>query len=403
MYNCDLIKMKGLHEKYLLIPIYLTIVSVTAFRIAVHPSNYTTPDSAAYLNQADLIKSNWQSSISVGDLFDIKGSFTIWAIGYPTTIAATSLLTGLPTLFASKVVNFVFLGLFFLLLWKMFGDKAWFTTLPFLSYGSLEVIAETWSELPFVFFAFLLCFLVLHEKQMQLWSLCLSLTVCLVLLFLMRYVGVIYFFILAGFLVKHFLAKNYQLALGYFIPLFLSSTFVLWYFHDNQIVSGYSSGMPRLAVGHKGFWLFVLELVQGLFNEFSISRNHFFRGMPDLLFIGLTLIQLGVLFILAKGRKLLSYPVIVTEQVKKLLLFAAGYLVGIILFKVFIPIDAFDFRILFPFSAVFFIGIFAIVVDESQKAFYKKYSRYIIGFMLLSFIINLPKNYILETIRQLFG
>lgn len=395
--------MKSFNGKQLLIFIYLAIVVVSIFRIAVHPLHYTTSDSNAYLKQADFIKSSWKSSESLADLYEVKGTFTIWPLGYPVSIAVTSVLTNTSSLHASKIVNFVFLGLLFILLFKIFGERAWFVSLIFLSYGSLEVIAETWSELPFVFFALLLCYLILNEKHFSHWILSLSLIACLALLFLFRYVGVIYFFVLAGFLIKHGLSKNYKLATSYFVALFLSSVFVLWYFYENKAASGFYSGMPRLETGHQGFGSFSVELIKGLFNEFAIARNYFFKGIPDLLFIALTLIQISVLFVLTKGRKLLFYPIVVTEKVQKLLLFSGGYLVGIILFKAFISIDAFDFRILFPFSAPLLLAIFAFLIDKSQETFFKKYARLIIGFMLLSLVINLPKNYILEIIRQLFG
>lgn len=395
--------MKSFNGKQLITLIYLAIIAVSIFRIAVHPSHYTTPDSIAYLKQADFIKTSWKSSESLVDFYRIKGSFTTWPLGYPVSIAAVSSVTGASSLNASKIVNFVFLGLLFILLFKLFVEKAWFVSLAFLSYGSLEVIAETWSELPFVFFILLLCYLVLNEKHFSPWKLSLLLIVCLTLLFLFRYVGVIYFFVLAGFLIKHGLSKNFKLAASYFVALLISSTFVLWYFYENKTVSGFYSGMPRLETGHKGFWGFSVELFQGLFNEFAIARNYFFKGMPDLLFIALTLAQAGVLFILFKGRKPLSHPIRINDKIKTLSLFGLGYLIGIILFKIFIPIDAFDFRVLFPFSALMFVAIFAFAIDDSQEVFFKKHSRLVIGFMLLSLIINLPKNYILESIRQLFG
>ena len=390
--------MKRFNGKQLLVFIYLAIIAVSIFRISVHPLRYTTPDSIAYLEHADFIKSSWNSSESLTGFFEIKGAFTTWPIGYPVCIAATSFLTGTSSLVASKIVNFVFLGFIFLLLFKIFDDKAWFVSLAFFSYGFLEVIAETWSELPFVFFVLLLCYFVLKERDFIPWKLSLLLIVCLVSLFMFRYVGVIYFFLLALYLIQHGLAKNYRLITVYLIALLVSSTFVLWYFHENKAISGYYSGMPRLETAHKSLGSFALELLQGLLNEFFIARNYFFKGWPDLLFVVLAVAQIGGLFLLSKGRNLVPTPINISKEVKGLLRISAAYVIGITLFKVFIPIDAFDFRILFPFSAPLLIGVFAVLVNESYDAFFKRYAQWITGFMLLSLLINLPKKFILESL-----
>lgn len=391
--------MKNSTEKLLMLFVYLAIVVAVSFRVAVHPTHYTSPDSIAYLKKAEAITQVWTSPNE--PFYQIKGSFSMWPIGYPSSIALTSLLTKTSLLVSSKLVNFAFLALIFLLLHHWFGRKSWFLALTFCSYGSLEVISTTWSELPFVFFVLLLCYLIDKSKDYSAYILAIGLCLCFICLFLYRYIGVIYFFIASVIVAKHFFRKEKKLAFAYIAALFVSSIFVLSYLYDNQISSGFYAGAPRLTIGHQGIGQFVLFLLQGVFNEYSIARNYaFYQPSTDFLFIFLLVLQSGVVLLLIKHKKHFKYPIKRTKSIDTLLIVGGGYLLGIIVLKALIPIDRFDHRILFPFTAPLLIGLFAAFIADEQAVFFKKVSKAIVLFMLLSLVVNLPKKHLVSHVKQ---
>jgi len=379
--------------QFLLIVIYVLLVAVVTFRIAVHPTQYTTPDSIAYLEQSQKIKTNFSTRGFFGGFASIKSDFSTWPVGYPACIALVSGITNTTPLIASKIVNFIFLGLLFFLLFRWFGNNSWLLALSLYSYGSLEVISETWSELPFVFFVFLLCYLVIKEDQLTTVQLSITLMACLICLFLLRYVGVIYF--LDG-------RKNTSYAYG--IAIFFSTVFAGCYIYHNKIMTGYLTGIARVEVGHQSFIEFIKYLLISIFNELSIARNYSpDTDNIDLLFILLLAIQLGVVLVIYKQRHLLTTPLLDSKHTKTLLLFAASYLAGMVMLKVMIPIDGFDFRILFPFTALLFISALNVLIEKMPLNLFKNISKLLAIFMILSLLINLPKRFLFNRAKSLFS
>ena len=144
--------MKQNKGKYLLALIYIAMITIVSFRVAVHPTYYTTHDSYYYLKQAAIIKNIFGADDTIDRLSEIKKDFSTWPVGYPLSIGIVSYITKTTPLVASKIVNILFLGFLCLLLYRWHGEKAWFLAISLFSYGSLEVISETWSETPFIFF-----------------------------------------------------------------------------------------------------------------------------------------------------------------------------------------------------------------------------------------------------------
>lgn len=391
------------HGSTPLLLFYILLVSVITFRVCVHPTHYTTPDSIAYLDQSQQIKKTLNGDIGLEAVFSIKRDFTLWPTGYPLCIALTSILTKTSVLVSSKIVNLFFLGLIFLILYHWFGSKAWFTVLPFFSYGSLEVISETWSETPFIFFVFLLCFIITRDRVYPPIYTGAAVAFCLVGLFLFRYVGLVYLVPVAIIAARHFLGGRKKLAGVYFLGLVVSAIFVALYLYNNKLSSNFFTGGERVFWGQESFFELLILLVRGLFNEFSIARDHVFSGaLPDFLFITMLILQLLVIGVLVKNRKHLRLPLAVEKQVKMLLILSVGYLIAIVPLRMLMPFDNFDFRILFPFTLPFFVGLFALVVTSSQMEYFKQISRAITVFMLLSLAVNLPKKYIVSKIKNAF-
>lgn len=392
------IKHKG---KYLLLLIYVATIAIVSFRVAVHPTSYTTPDSEFYLSQANVIKNSLLQDNTFLRLKEIKKGFSTWPIGYPMSIGLVSSFTKLSLLVSSKLVNFVFLGCLFVLLYRWFGDKTWFLAISFFSYGSMEVISETWSETPFIFFVFLLGYTMVKSKDYSSLRLCLSLSLCLIFLFLFRYVGAIYVFVVAVYGATHFFKKEKKLAYLYLTASFVSSLFILWYLYTNKLSTGYMTGLERVDIGHQSPLNFVVILVKGLLNEFFIARNYSFNGaVPDVLFIILIILQGSVIFVLIWHKKHFKFPLKLSTSNRSLLNLSLSYLTGIILLKFIIPIDNFDFRILFPFTCPFFIAFLSILISPEQTAYFRKTSWIIALFMIISFALSLPKKYIINQIAE---
>ncbi|MEO9476494.1 MAG: hypothetical protein ABJG41_13210 [Cyclobacteriaceae bacterium] len=389
------------HSSFPLLFFYVLLIGVIAFRVCVHPTHYTTPDSIAYLKQSEQIKNTLSGELTPTTGYNITSGFTLWPTGYPLCIALTSILTKTSVLVSSKIVNLVFLGLILLILYHWFGNKAWFTVLPFFSYGSLEVISETWSETPFIFFVFLLCFILTRDRVYRPVHIGAAVALCLVGLFLFRYVGLIYFVPVAVIAARDFLNGRKKRAYGYFVGLAVSAIFVGLYLYNNKLSSNFFTGGERIFWGQESFSELLILLGQGLLNEFSIARDHVFSaGWPDHLFVIMLVLQFLVIGILVKNRKHLKIPLAAQRHVKMLLILSVGYLIAIVPLRMLMPFDNFDFRILFPFTLPFFIALFGLVVGCTQKEYFDRIRRAITVFMFLSLGVNLPKKYIVSNIKN---
>ena len=382
--------------KVLLYLVYAILFAVVFFRVSVHPLAYTTPDSIAYLEQSEYIANQWDG----GSFLNLKGEFTLWPIGYPLMISVVSALTGLTPLLASKAVNLLFIGLLFVLLYRWFGEKAWFVSLPVFSYGALEVISETWSESPFVFFVFLLAYFLTRKKEMPGYKFVLGLTLTLTCLFLFRYVGLIYFFLVLMLAMRLFYLKKNNQALNLFMPFMISLIFVLWYFLDNYWASGYVTGESRFEPGHTGFWDFLKNFLVGWVNEGFIIRKYYFKGSFDLLFVVLLLIQMGVMYFVYRKWKEFKKYVRPDRGFQVLLLVGISCLAGMFVLNIFTSFDTWDFRILFPFSFPILAGLFSSLTEHASL--YQKSWKLIVLFMGLSLLVNLPKTYLIQWFGDLF-
>ena len=390
---------------FFLVLLYVGLVITILLRAYVEATHYCSPDSNFYLKTAEnllnhkgLVRpNNYPFSKSTGDVY-----FAVWPAGYPVLIAGLSFLTKLPVLVSSKLVNLLFLGFTFMLLHKWLGKIAWFPALYFCSFGMLEVYSYTWSESAFLFFVIWLGY-ILQQNHQQIFSpgkwQFLPLTLCLVGLFLFRYAGLVYFFLIFGFMLWYGLRKNYRLALHYFAALALSSTFVLAYLFYNYYQTGFYTGGARIFPEQESLSYFFEVLFKGLANQFFLARNYYFYGYTDYLFSALLLAQLVVCGLLIYNRKLLTKPTF-DAKATTLLLLGGFYLVAIIVLRKLSPFDKFDYRILAPFGMPVFLALFYTV--SRHPVFFRKTCKWVVAFMLLSLLMNLPKVYLLEKLTALF-
>lgn len=394
-------------SKFFLLLLFVALVLTIWLRAVVEATNYCTPDSNFYLKVAEnllngkgLVRpNNYPFSRSTGDVY-----FAVWPAGYPVLIAGLSFITGFSLLVSSKILNLLFLGFTFILLYRWLGRQAWFPALYFCAFGMLEVYSYTWSEAAFLFFLVWLGFLLQRQLQHQHYDTernwhFVPLTFCLIGLFLFRYAGLIYFFLVAGFMLWYTLRKNYRLAANYFVALALASSFVLAYLYYNYLQTGYFTGGERIFPEQETFGFFLLVLLKGLANQFFLARNYYFYNYSDNLFVALMVLQLAVCSLLFLNRKYLTKPLF-DPKARTLLLLGGFYLLSIIVLRKLSPFDKFDYRILAPFGVPVFLALFHTV--STQQNFFRKTGKWIVAFMLLSLLMNLPKVFVLEKIAPLF-
>lgn len=219
----------------------------------------------------------------------------------------------------------------------------------------------------------------------------LKLSLCLIFLFLFRYAGLIYFF-LAGFFALYFLVKKDWVKLRPFIAaLGITGTFVLLYFYNNFIQTGFPTGQSRFHPEGLGGEYFLKMLLHGLWNPFSIARNYYFA--EDYLYLFLFALQgCLILFLLAHRKKAGSLFLPPASAAQVLVLSSLFYLCSIVFLRRVSPFNDFNYRLLAPFVLPFYLGLFMAVLDHPH--FYKKTYPWITAFMLFSLLMNLPKAYI---------
>lgn len=384
--------------------LFFFIAVVIAVRIMAESTAYVSPDSTYYLSAADHLMKGKGLIAPDPSAPDKEVYFAVWPAGYPCCIAAVGLLTGTSVLVASKIVNLIFLGLTFGLLSLWFHDKSWFIALYFCSFGMLEVYSYSWSEAPFLFFVLLLCYFVIKDLERDSGlSLFFQLFFCLLALFLFRYAGLIYYFG-AGFLLLYFIYKKEWLKVGYyFMALLFASSCVCFYFILNKEISGHYTGIgDRVQLEQESWPQFMTLLIRGTWNQFSLARQYFFSGKMDPLYILLLIAQAALIGVLFYFRKKWRTSFFKSIEVKGLLAFALFYLVCIVVLRSIQPFDAFDYRIMAPFSLPLFIALFGRLVKPDAQEYFEKVKPWVLGFMLLSLLINLPKQFLIEWVRGWF-
>ncbi len=158
--------------------------------------------------------------------------------------------------------------------------------------------------------------------------------------------------------------------------------------------------MERVEIGHQGHYTLFESFAMGILNEFSIARNHFSIVSMDYPYLILLTIQLVILYMLIRYKPKENVSSNENYGINKLKFFSLAYLISIIIISVISPIDSFDYRILAPFTIPLFVGLLADVAKYYSNQYFDKYSKYIIIFMIVSLLVNLPKMYIIEEIRQ---
>jgi hypothetical protein len=384
-----------LKENYKLWVLFLSIVAVLIVRIMAESTSYVSPDSTYYLSAADHLMKGEGLMAPDPTAPEHDVYFAVWPAGYPWCIAAVGILSGTSVLVASKLVNLIFLGLTFVLLFFWFREKSWFVALYFCSFGMLEIYSYSWSEAPFLFFTLLLCYFVSKDLEKESRPrLFFQLFFCLTALFLFRYAGLIYFAGMGLLLIYFIVCKKWVKAGYYFAALFLAGAVAGSYLMINKEMTGHYTGIgDRVQLEWESTAQYLVVLMRGVWNQFTLARQLF--GGADALYMILLILQLALVVILLSQRKKIKQAFFQFTEMKALICFAMFYLMAIVILRKIQPFD-FDYRILAPFSLPLFIALFGRLTKPDAQEYFEKVRLWVVGFMLLSLMANLPKHFLME-------
>lgn len=381
----------------LLVMFFLCVAGVISLRVCVEETSYLSPDSHFYLRIAQNLvdgKGLISPRVYPFDSVTEEKALCLWPAGYPVLIAGVGYLSG-NVFIASKAVNILFIGFCLALFYYFYRERGLLLGLIFCFYGVLEVYSYSWSEGVFLFALLVLWQLLLyHFKNNNSISIILGISFMLSFLFLVRYAGVIYLPFV--FLIGCYYGRNnsFKKMWGLWSSLVLPILVVLSYFYYNYLNSGSMTGSDRVFPYMESLNEFSLGLIQGLVNELTVARNYYFSGYTDYLYIVLLLIQVmvtGRVFFQFKKEKL-KWEWSLDSKI--LLVMSVFYLVSIVVLRKLSPFDHFNYRILAPCSFLFWI---AVLLELTQyKSLWQKVRMPVVSFLLLSLIMNLPKEYLLS-------
>lgn len=389
----------------MLLLLFLGIVAITFFRINIHGSGYLTPDSEAYLNLAQNLKTGYgpYTINAEGE----REYFIIWPIGYPLTIFLTSVVTGLDAFWASKVLNLLLIGGSFLLLRRLSYKYSYVLASVYGAYTLIEVYSFTWSEAPFLVGMLLLAYFtnqVRLGREIGRNSVLVSVT-C-ISLFLFRYIGAFS----VGVPLLLALSFYYRRRYGESVKLFTAATTVIVfysiYLYLNYILAGSVVGTGRFEAETESAGDFIRMFSKGLLNEFLIIREFRPANQPDYLLYATASLQLLVLmYISTKVKKYYNFwhELLKNSFSVICLSIAFLYLVGILILRSISHFDDLDYRLLSPFSLLMLIGLLYTLVclpDKHQEVVRAKYIAF--GFFVVSLLLNVPKKFVMSQLQLLF-
>jgi hypothetical protein len=355
-------------------------------------------DSEHYLKTAeDILKGDWLVSYKTQTSSPESSiSYTaVWPIGYPLLIAATSYCTGTDAFTASKIVNIIFLGFIFLLLHHHYGVHSLLPACYFCSFSMLEIYSYTWSEGAFLFFLLLMLHVLkklLYEEIRTIHVVLLA--ACLIAMALLRYAGLIYFIFTFLVMLWSVYRRNRKYAWQIGLALFSASLCIMPYLMINYYYTGgFFGGHPRYFPEAEQWHMLMSTIFKGVLNELFIMRNFYFTW-DYLFFIALFIQGMVMVYLFQKSK--LSTKRVTLKGEEILILSGIFYLMVIVFIKTVSPLDTFDYRILAPFSAPIFIALLGNFTSSYNTSNPRHVPLVIIGFFMLSLVLNLPKMYVLE-------
>lgn len=273
-----------------LVIIFLVYSTYIVIQSQLDVNGFITSDSAHYLQLAqNLLNGDGMTTINL--LPGTSTYFATWPIGYPALIALASLLTGLGLFWASKLVNIIFLGLCFVLMKRLFKQRALVVVMLLFISTFTEIFVYTWSEVPFLFGMLWLVFgLVRYIETNKNWY-AVNMMCAALLLFFMRYIGLIGAGIigLVGF--YYLFRKQWKQMITCWIagsiPMLIAGVYLV----INHVKTGEFTGMERIPrmENTQEFFTMVWDGLVGEFNMLSTSNQDYLTASICLFLVALVL------------------------------------------------------------------------------------------------------------------
>ncbi|WP_162051400.1 hypothetical protein [Pontibacter pamirensis] len=390
-----------------LLLLYIAVCVVILFRVNVESTGYLTPDSESYLQLAQNLKDGKGFYLYNASATE-ETFFSVWPVGYPVLIYIVSAVTRLDVFWASKVLNLLLVGFGFLLLRQINMKYSYILASAYCAYTLLEVYSFTWSEAPFLLGLLCLCYLInkaiLGDDTTK--NVLLLFLTC-TYLFLLRYIGAFSFSVPALLACFFYYKQRRRTATELLVVFFLLTTIAGLYLYMNYSLSGHATGGKRFEAETESAGAFAGMMAGGLLNELLIIRKFRMGNQPDYLLYFTALLQLGVtVFIVVKVKRHYHLLQGVKGNTFSLVCFfvALLYLAAIVFLRSFSHFDDLDYRLLAPFSFLFWIGLVNALVslpDNTRNTVQAK--KAVFAFFMISLLLNLPKQYILEKVIQLLS
>jgi hypothetical protein len=394
------------HSDFKLLVLYLLICGVILLRIKGEQTGYLSPDSRYYLEVSQNIldgKGPYITNVSYspeGKPVSVQALYTTWPLGYPLLICLLSLLSGLNVFWASKLVNMLSMGAIILLLRSNYPKASFACTLLFCSFAMLENFSFTWSEGPFLLTVLLLCLALDRYFSKGAYKILFVIMASSVAMFFLRYVGFVSAMFTGGIAVYFLLSrKDHQRAFSLMVVSLLTIGFCFAYFYVNYLNTRSASGDSRLLQDWESSTQVVKMLLVGLFNTLFIFRNYYFQWPIDLYFIILGCFQLAILgwaYYKVIYKKISINFTVHDRFSLLLLLYGLIYLVVIVFLRVITYFDAFNYRILVPFSFPLSVALIIYLSMPERNINFKKLEFYLTCLLISSLLWNLPKQFLYE-------
>ena len=392
---------------------HIALVAILTGLIVLNPNRFTSIDSGYYLQSATSLLAGRGYVIQENDPFVWNGTFPI---GYSALIAFVSGLTGFPVLVASKVVNFIVIGVSgYRWVRRLGSDRAFWVLSIWMLGGFLKIAAYTWSETVFLV---LLAEWVWHLHQF-LMKPNTGRTFTLFLigygLFLTRYVGGFVFGLTSVLAIPIGLLPNWFSAQsGLIITRLASRNLSIISLAGLACMSAYLGMNHQFSGSFFGGERFVptestSELAKmfglAILNELLLIRDFGSLGSNKLAWFGI-----GIQFLLltASYRQLRQYqlpeekPPIISSLVWSFILTGGSYLTVLFTLRIFSPFSSPNLRLMAPFTfcllmaACLWIGKWPISWQQHLRTYW-------VLLLLFSWLQLLPQSDISQLISQVWS
>jgi hypothetical protein len=380
-----------MRDKIILLAVFFS-VSLLIFAQSYFFGAYISSDSRSYLRAAQSLCDGHGFYINAA-AGDNASWFAVWPIGYPALIALVSLLSGAEIYLASKILSVIILAIITVMFYCRFKKTAWvYTLVVTTNFGFLQIFWYTWSEQPFILGLIWLSFAavdILESQTVKLYHY-INIGFASLFLFFSRYIGAFSIGVLGILALYHLIIgflrhkKEYvKKATILFVITGIVTIIMIAYLYNNKIKSGYFTGTPRLPPVDGKIFLFMqlckaqLIEIQNVFSTF-LSPSY------------------GIAFILYFVCAILCWRFFSSQRsnfhihINTIVFLLVGilYWCSIVCMRFSSKFDPFSFRLLFPASALFSIGITSIILKYRSDWVNKIITRPLLRYICLVTIVS---------------